>query len=195
MDKQKYGYIALFLMIVAVGYVLWLESQNVGSDDAGGDRPTAEELFRPPGSISQDESLDPGESPMPDMSHTSGQELIPDPVGYEIEGVYTGKLPCADCAGIDTELRLLTDPDTGFQRYVLKQTYLSTRRGDQTYWDSGPWETHTTRSGTRIIRLSPYETDKKRSFSVSTERIIRLLDQQEQEIESNLNYSLYRLPK
>jgi hypothetical protein len=195
MDKQNFGYVALIVMIAVVGLVIWLESGSGIGEKNGDDRPTAEELYRQPGSIGPDESLDPGESPLPDMSHLSGQELIPDPAGFEIEGVYTGKLPCADCAGIDTELRLLTDPDTGFRRYVLKQTYLSTRRGDQTYWDAGPWETARGTNGMQIIRLSPYEANNRRSFSVSTERIIRMLDQRERPIESELDYALYRLPK
>lgn len=193
MDKQKFGYVALIIMIAIVGYVMWLESHD--GDESMTDRPSAEDLFREPGTIGPDTSPETEAESMGDMSHMSSREIIADPVGFQIEGVYTGKLPCADCAGIETELRLLIDPDTGHRRYVLKQTYLSTRQGDQTFWDAGPWETSGGENGSRIIRLSPYETDKKRSFSVTTERIIKLLDQQEREIESQLNYSLYRLPK
>jgi copper homeostasis protein (lipoprotein) len=193
MDRQKFGYVALIVMIVIVGIVMWLENRDREAEEAVSDRPSAEDLFRDPGSIGPDTA--PESESLGDMSHLSSRELIEDPAGFAIEGVYTGKLPCADCAGIETELRLLTDPDTGHRRYVLKQTYLSTRQGDQTFWDAGPWETSNGTDGTRIIRLSPYETTNKRSFSVTTERIIKLLDQQEREIESELNYSLYRLPK
>lgn len=195
MDKQKFGYVALIIMIAIVGIVMWLESRDGDANESVTDRPSAEDLFREPGTIGPDTSPETEAESMGDMSHMSSREIIADPAGFQIEGVYTGKLPCADCAGIETELRLLTDPDTGHRRYVLKQTYLSTRQGDQTFWDAGPWETSNRTNGVRIIRLSPYESDKKRSFSVTTERIIKLLDQQEREIESDLNYSLYRLPK
>jgi len=195
MDKQKFGYVVLIIMIAVVGYVTWLERESNGADDTLNDRPSAEDLFREPGTIGQDTSPETKTESLGDMSHLSSKEIIADPVGFKIEGVYTGKLPCADCAGIETELRLLTDPDSGHRRYVLKQTYLSTRQGDQTFWDAGPWETSNGANGARIIRLSPYEADNKRSFSVTTERIIKMLDQEEQEIESELNYSLYRLPK
>ncbi len=195
MDKQKFGYVALIIMMAVVGYVLWLEDRNNETENTEPDRPRAEELLRDPGTIGPDAAPEIEAESMGDMSHVTSREHIADPVGFAIEGIYTGKLPCADCAGIDTELRLLTDPDTGQRRYVLKQTYLSTRQGDQTFWDAGPWETTSGSNGNRIIRLSPYEPDNKRSFMITSERIIRLLDQQEREIESELNYSLYRLPK
>lgn len=51
-----------------------------------------------------------------DMTHTAENSL-------DWSGDYQGKLPCADCEGIQTELQLNDD-----KTYVLKETYLG--KGD-----------------------------------------------------------------
>ncbi|MFN8245742.1 MAG: copper resistance protein NlpE [Ferruginibacter sp.] len=47
-----------------------------------------------------------------DTGHTAGQSI-------DWTGTYAGKLPCADCQGIQTELKLTAD-----KTYQLAQTYL-----------------------------------------------------------------------
>ncbi len=47
-----------------------------------------------------------------DTGHTAGQSI-------DWTGTYAGKLPCADCQGIQTELKLTAD-----KTYLLSQTYL-----------------------------------------------------------------------
>jgi copper homeostasis protein (lipoprotein) len=56
-------------------------------------------------------------------------------------GVYKGTLPCADCSGLDTVLRLYTKSkfDFTYAYYVRTQTYRGAPHGDLTYSDRGEW--------------------------------------------------------
>jgi uncharacterized lipoprotein NlpE involved in copper resistance len=59
----------------------------------------------------------------------------------QLFAVYKGTLPCADCSGMDVELRLYGkgkfDTTDGF--FVRSQTYLATRNGNRIYTDRGQW--------------------------------------------------------
>lgn len=169
------------------------------------ERPEADDIHAVQPSIGQDESEPPEaaesletfeeEVPgfQPDLSHqTSGQTLIMSG-SFSLIGTFTGTLPCADCAGIEHELSLYEHPETGERRYTLQRTWLSTRRGNQTRYDAGPWQEQQY-GGMRVFDLSyPHEQERLR-FQVQSQRVIRLLDQDGQPIESDLNYALYRLP-
>ncbi|HAC16194.1 MAG TPA: hypothetical protein DCE78_09680 [Bacteroidetes bacterium] len=205
MDKAKIGYLVLIAMIIIVAGILYLEN-NRGAETV--EKPTPEDLYRDPATIGQDMTPDgrideetgrSGEikepNLIPDLSYEMSRDEIEDPNGFEIYGIYTGTLPCADCAGIDTELRLLNDPASGRRRYVLKQTYKSTREGDQVFWESGAWRTAKNEQDQPTFLLLKDEKDQPGIFIEATERVIRLADQQGNLIESELNYSLYRLPK
>jgi NlpE N-terminal domain len=56
-------------------------------------------------------------------------------------GVYKGTLPCADCSGLETVLRLYAKGkfDTTYAFYVRTQTYRGAPHGDVTYSDRGDW--------------------------------------------------------
>jgi predicted secreted protein len=56
-------------------------------------------------------------------------------------GVYKGTLPCADCEGLETVLRLYAKGkfDTTYAFYVRTQTYKGAPKGDVTYSDRGDW--------------------------------------------------------
>jgi hypothetical protein len=56
-------------------------------------------------------------------------------------GVYQGTLPCADCSGLDTVLRLYAKGkfDTTYAFYVRTQTYRGAPHGDVTLSDRGDW--------------------------------------------------------
>lgn len=55
--------------------------------------------------------------------------------------LYKGMLPCADCSGLDTELRLYAKGkfDTTDTFFLRTRTYLATRDGNRTYTDRGEW--------------------------------------------------------
>jgi copper homeostasis protein (lipoprotein) len=56
-------------------------------------------------------------------------------------GAYRGTLPCADCNGLDTVLRLYAKGrfDTTYAFYVRTQTYRGAPHGDVTISDRGEW--------------------------------------------------------
>jgi uncharacterized lipoprotein NlpE involved in copper resistance len=56
-------------------------------------------------------------------------------------GTYKGTLPCADCGGLDTVLRLYAKSkfDTTYAFYVRTRTYLGAPQGEVTISDRGEW--------------------------------------------------------
>lgn len=52
---------------------------------------------------------------------------------------YTGTLPCADCAGIVTELTLVPAADSAPARYRLREVYLTRRPGEHEFNSAGRW--------------------------------------------------------
>src|ERR1700727_351523 len=56
-------------------------------------------------------------------------------------GVYKGTMPCADCDGLETVLRLYAKSkfDTTYAFYVRTQTYRGAPHGDVTFSDRGEW--------------------------------------------------------
>jgi copper homeostasis protein (lipoprotein) len=56
-------------------------------------------------------------------------------------GTYKGTMPCADCSGLDTMLRLYAKGkfDTTYAFYVRTQTYRGAPQGDVTFSDRGEW--------------------------------------------------------
>jgi copper homeostasis protein (lipoprotein) len=56
-------------------------------------------------------------------------------------GVYQGTMPCADCSGLDTVLRLYAHGkyDTTYAFYVRTQTYRDAPHGSVTFSDRGDW--------------------------------------------------------
>jgi copper homeostasis protein (lipoprotein) len=112
---------------------------------------------------------------------------------------YGGTLPCADCAGIHTELTLVHDPATGAPRsYQLSETYLgSMSREDKPVVTSG---TFTVTQGVPgdavapVIRLDGGGLmDREKAFERLSALEVRLLDQAGARIASNLNYTLTRM--
>lgn len=204
MDKTKIGYLVLIAMIVVIAGILFWENRGIESVD----RPTSEDIYRDPATIGQDMTPDdriedeterlgrvPEPNLIPDLSYEMSRDEINDPNGFEVFGIYTGTLPCADCAGIDTELRLLNDPTSGHRRYVLKQTYKSTRDGDQVFWETGAWEAIKNAQNQQTYRLLKDDKEQRGIFIEATDRVIRMADEEGNLIDSELNYSLYRLPK
>ena len=78
-----------------------------------------------------------------EVSITSGEPGTDESyIGRDILiAVYKGTLPCADCAGLDTELRLYAKGkfDTSDAFFVRTQTYRDAPKGDRTYADRGEW--------------------------------------------------------
>jgi copper homeostasis protein (lipoprotein) len=106
---------------------------------------------------------------------------------------YTGVLPCADCSGIKTELRLENSPEKLERTYELTETYLETPDGDRKFVTSGIYEVIyglEDKPGAMAIRLLDQESMPSKSFLQDQSGKLTLLDQQENPIESDLNYTL-----
>jgi predicted secreted protein len=63
------------------------------------------------------------------------------PKSSALLGTYIGKTACADCSGIQTQLRLYAKGPNDFTDtiYVSTRTYLGGRNGDQSFTDRGEW--------------------------------------------------------
>jgi len=98
---------------------------------------------------------------------------------------YSGKIPCADCAGQRIVLTLF--PDSTFR---LRQTYLGVLNDqDKDFYDLGRWVVE---NGSDRLKLYG-GTKKLWQFRFQTANRLRMLDIKGDEIHSNLNYELTRL--
>lgn len=112
-------------------------------------------------------------------------------------GVFKGTLPCADCAGIETELTLIkTDIIRGDGPYILKRTYVG--RSAQSFVEEGEW---TTERGTNYDRdavvYALYDSQDPDATAVARyvkvdESSIRLITLGGDAIDSKLPYELYK---
>ncbi|WP_072023207.1 envelope stress response activation lipoprotein NlpE [Photorhabdus australis] len=98
-----------------------------------------------------------------------------------VDQTFKGILPCADCSGIDTTL--LLDGDGG---YILEQTYLGTRDGEQSFFESGQW----VKEGEKI-RLT--KSDDQKYYYLPKGGNLVMLDIEGNPIESQFNYELKRV--
>jgi predicted secreted protein/uncharacterized lipoprotein NlpE involved in copper resistance len=110
---------------------------------------------------------------------------------------YQGVLPCADCSGIRTELRLYAEQPSGRAAgYELTETYLGTRDGDRTFERAGRW---TIMRGTpddndaTVYQLDFDEPNRARNFLRVGDDELRLLDRDQRTIVSPVPQSLQRV--
>jgi len=112
-------------------------------------------------------------------------------------GRYAGRLPCADCSGIETELVLYGRGPRGDPvRYELRETYLGTRDGDRAFTSRGEWRIVRGTSGDPDATVYQLITDPPDGFSHwlrVSERELRKLDTSQGDIHSTRNYTLRRL--
>jgi copper homeostasis protein (lipoprotein) len=106
-------------------------------------------------------------------------------------GTFAGIMPCADCAGILTELRLYTEQGRP-ARYELTETYLGSREGDRSISGSGPWESSREGAG-EVVQLDLGRPGAPRNFLRAGGEELRLLDRNRREIVSKAPHSLYRV--
>ncbi|WFQ78402.1 envelope stress response activation lipoprotein NlpE [Xenorhabdus sp. SF857] len=94
------------------------------------------------------------------------------------DNVFSGVVPCADCAGIETTLQLAKDGT-----YILGQTYLGAKHQENTFFETGHWVI----KGKKII-LSQQD-DQKSYYLMKGENLV-MLDINGEPIQSSLNYEL-----
>ncbi|SHN16758.1 copper homeostasis protein (lipoprotein) [Cyclobacterium lianum] len=106
---------------------------------------------------------------------------------------YEGTLPCADCEGIRTALKLENSPDKRERSYELRETYLGTADGDREFVSSGLYEVVyglEGEPGAMAIRLLDENNTAFKSFRQDKDGLLHLLDRDEKPISSTLNYTL-----
>jgi len=114
-------------------------------------------------------------------------------------GTFAGVLPCADCAGIRTELTLFAEQPSGRpMRYELRETYLGTRDGDRTFEKTGRWTVlrgSASDGDATVYQLDFDQPQTVRNFLKVGDDDLRLLDRNQNEISTPAPHSLHRIPK
>jgi len=126
---------------------------------------------------------------------TGGDSTSP-PASAVLLGTFTGILPCADCAGIRTDLSLYSEQPGGEPtRYAMRQTYIGTRQGDRTFESGGRL---TVKRGSAsepdatVYQLDSGKPEGQRNFVRAGENELRLLDREQREIKSSAPRSIFR---
>ncbi|GIX24299.1 MAG: hypothetical protein KatS3mg122_1530 [Caldimonas sp.] len=107
---------------------------------------------------------------------------------------YVGTLPCADCAGVRTDLTLYrqgTEP----LGYALVETYRGTRNGDRRLERTGRWRLQPSgQAELALLTLDPGVPERERHFAQVGELVLRALDRAGHELPAHLPRSLVRVP-
>ncbi|WP_413483312.1 envelope stress response activation lipoprotein NlpE [Morganella psychrotolerans] len=97
---------------------------------------------------------------------------------HVLDRAYSGVVPCADCSAMGVTVLLETDGT-----YVMQRTYLETRDGNKTFFETGTWA----KDGEKF-RFT--DTTGQRSYYDPQEKSLVMLDTEGNAIESDLNYTL-----
>lgn len=118
-------------------------------------------------------------------------------ISSSLIGTYAGVLPCADCSGILTELRLYAEQPSGRPaHYELTETYLGSREGDRSIGTTGRWTSvrgSASDKDATVIQIDLGRIDALLNFLRSGDDELRLLDRNRREIVSPARRSLYRV--
>ncbi|HRN56045.1 MAG TPA: copper resistance protein NlpE [Agriterribacter sp.] len=109
-------------------------------------------------------------------------------------GVFEGILPCADCEGIRMELTLYQDlANADNNSYILKETYLGVNTGDTTFTSNGKWDIVKgikADSEAAVYFLNYDRPDEPKYFLKQGDTTIVMLDKEQNQISTPLNYAL-----
>ena len=114
-------------------------------------------------------------------------------------GVYKGTLPCADCEGLDTVLRLYAKGkfDTTYAFYVRTQTYRAAPHGDVVMTDRGDWTVlrgDATDENATVYQLNPDNEKTSESLLLQDNgNALVQLDREQKPIDSKMNLTLRKL--
>jgi predicted secreted protein len=125
-----------------------------------------------------------------------GSDSTSKPDALTLLGTYTGLLPCADCAGIRTDLALYAEQPAGeASRYALRETYIGTRDGDRTFERTGDLKVTRGSAADRdatVYHVDSGRSETQRNFLRAGDTELRLLDRELKELKSSAAHSLYR---
>jgi len=110
---------------------------------------------------------------------------------------YVGKLPCADCAGIETTLTLQCDSLCDHGRYMRVDKYVNTKNGDQLNKTKGYWgylnKATTTEHGSFFIALNVGDTTKMSFYEVTKKGDLLPVDKDLKKIDAPIDMTLKKL--
>ena len=115
-------------------------------------------------------------------------------------GVYKGTLPCADCEGLDTVLRMYAKGkfDFTYAFYVRTQTYRGAPRGDVTMSDRGDWTLlrgDATDENATVYQLNPENEKGSESYLLQDGgNALVMLDKEQRPIDTTANLTLSKVP-
>ena len=109
-------------------------------------------------------------------------------------GTFTGVLPCADCQGIDTELILSGGTSGAARTYTMKQTYKGKPADKSVVSSSGKWflaKGNKQDPDAVVLQLIPTAGNIDPMYFLQiSEKEVKLLNRQQEEIQSSHNHSL-----
>jgi copper homeostasis protein (lipoprotein) len=115
-------------------------------------------------------------------------------------GVYKGTMPCADCNGLETVLRLYAKGkfDTTYAFYVRTQTYRGAPHGDVALSDRGEWTVlrgDAADPDATVYQLNPDDEQHSEALLVQDKgAALDQLDRDLKPIEATMNMTLKREP-
>jgi len=124
----------------------------------------------------------------------------PRPGSAVLFGVYKGTLPCADCNGLETVLRLYAKGkfDYTYAFYVRTRTYIGGPNGDVTISDRGEWTLlrgDATDDNATVYQLNPDDEQHSQALLVQDNgATLTQLDKDMEPIDTTMNVSLKRVP-
>ena len=116
-----------------------------------------------------------------------------------LSGVYKGTLPCGDCSGLDTVLKLYAKGkyDTTDAFYIRTQTYRGAPKGDLTLADRGEWTVlrgDATDPDATVYQLNPEDEQHSEFLLVQqNSNALTQLDHDQKPIPSKGNLTLRRV--
>jgi predicted secreted protein len=124
----------------------------------------------------------------------------PAPTAAVLVGRYLGTLPCADCSGLDTELRLYAKSkfDMTEAFYVETNTYRAARNGDLSYSNRGLWTVlkgSAVDPNATVYQLNPDTPSQAQSYLLKQNgAVLESLDRELKPIDTKMNLTLRRVP-
>ena len=136
-----------------------------------------------------DDDTDTGTAPTAPTAPASGDALSPSP--SSLDATWQGVLPCADCDGIQTRLRLVADAQG--RRYELQETYLADA-GSEVFEAQGTWTEETaTLDGQPTVVYQLDTGGASRWFALQPDGALEMLDARESPMADGLAHRLQRM--
>jgi uncharacterized lipoprotein NlpE involved in copper resistance/predicted secreted protein len=144
----------------------------------------------------------PGAAPQDTAAYSARVHIAPGSprVGTAVLlGVYKGSLPCADCEGLDTTLRIYAKAkfDFTYAFFVRTQTYHGGPKGDVTLSDRGDWTMlrgDATDENATVYQLNPEDEKQSESYLLDDGgNALVMLDKEQKPIESTADLTLRKV--